>query len=1147
MISTRATRSNLNNQISRQGRRFGAIPMLNKTLLSALLISALGANGLAATVTLQSAADTSLFETNPDSNLGASDLAAGTTDKNLKSRALIRFNLTGEVPANATVTSATLGLRVTKEPPSAAASTFGLHRVLQEWGEGTKTGIVGDPASAGEATWKARLFPATLWSAPGAAAPADYIAKASATRVVAGLGNYTFASTADLVADAQAWLVNPNSNFGWILISQAEATPRTARRFGSSEDPATAPTLTIEFTVPAQATSPTITAQPQNQTVAPGASVSFAITANGTAPLSYQWKFNDSDVAGATNPTLTLSNVQAANAGSYSVVVSNAGGSVTSSPAALTVTRPATPPSITQPPQPQTVDAGANVTFTVVATGDAPLSYQWKFNGVDIPGATASVLSLSSVQASNGGSYSATVSNPAGSVTSPAALLSVRSLPPPSRNRWTIMIYGHADHNLSGSLVVDMQEMEAAGSGPDFNIVLQADFDATSERNAAAGLPADLAKGVSRFLIQKDSDPNAITTVPVERLAELNLDDPAVLTQFITWAAQKYPADRYGLVMWNHGGQWQGFGGDSQDGTLKDKGILSTAQIRQAVSAAMQTAGIGKWEFIAFDTCLMGGAEVLTDFVPLTDVFIACPEIDYGDGWEYEATFNFLKANPAASALDFGRAEVKAWEAHHMQPGKDSDLALAAHGLYDLTKYAAFEEKFNAFSALLSQTATPQNLTLPRLRLDTTQYSLSGVKDIGKPTDYIDLGELADRLVADPATDAALKAAATSLVASIDTMVVAKVRGTKKQQTHGLSAYYPVEGAKDNQAYLGLAISSKPGSAWSQFLTKVTENEKGDTVAPDIAASDVGPAGLAQPGNAPTPFSASLAQPASLRVKVVNGADSYAMFASIVDNHFTTKTNEYVYLGEVLYAPVQGVGTYNIQWNGALPMLSNTAGTNSAVLGGFFEDVGSDILVSFAQYTPPGSAESQFVALLTQISGNKGKVIEVLDAEVEDLAPRGVDVKSGGKLTPIYYLERRQGDDPDNWESDDVLGKASIVIPQNGLAGLTANMVQLPSGIYTMEVQVIDAFENESEVLEYLISVGQPLSAPRITVQALAANRIKITWPGSASDYTLEANTALSATGWTAVPSAQIISEGANRTFTDTAVGPTRFYRLRRN
>ena len=1034
--------------------------MINRALLFALLLQSASIGGLAATVTLTSVADTSLFETTPDGNLGASDLASGTTEKGLKSRALIQFDLTGEVPANATITAVTLTMRVTKAPPSGVASTFGLHRVLQDWGEGSKTGTIGDPATAGEATWNARIFPATRWSAPGAAAPADYAAKTSASRLVAGVGNSTFASTPDLVADVQAWLVNPASNFGWILISQSENTPGTARRFGSSEDPGTAPILVIEYTLPVAATPPAITVHPQSQTASAGESVTFTVEATGTAPLSYQWRFNGSDLPGETNAALKLNPVQSTQAGSYAAVVRNAGGAATSS----------------------------------------------------------------------------------------VALLSVRSTPPPpSRNRWTIMIYGHGDHNLSGSLVADMQEMEAAGSGPDLNIVLQADFDATSERNVAGGLPAELAKGVTRFLIQKDSDPNTVTSTVVERLPELNLDDPAVLTQFVTWAAQKYPADRYGLILWNHGGQWQGFGGDSQDGTLQDRGGLSTAQIRQAVSAAMKTSGIGKWEFISFDTCLMGGAEVLTDFVPLTDVFIACPEIDYGDGWDYEASFNVLKANPAISAMDFGRAEVKAWEAQHMQPGKDSDLALASHALYDLTQYAAFEVKFNAFASSLRQAATPQNLVLPRLRLDTTQYSLSGVKDIGQPTDYIDLGELADRLIADTATDPGLKAAASSLVASIDTMIVAKVRGTKKQLAHGLSAYYPVEGAKDNPGYLALTISSKPGSTWSQFLSKVSEIKTGDNTAPDIAGADVGLAGLSQPAGATTSFSASSAQPANLRVKVVNGADAYGIFASVVDNHFTATTNEYVYLGEVLYAPVQGVGTYTIQWNGTLPMLSTTAGTNSVVLGGFFDDLGSDTLVSFAEYTPPRSTDIQIVALLTQMKANRGEVIAVLDAEVEELAPEGIDVAPGGQLTPLYYLERRQGDDPDNWQSDDVRGKASVVIPQNGLKGLVVNMAQLPPEIYTLEVQVVDAFENESDVLEYFISVGQSQSAPRVTVQVIAPKQVKISWPAAASGFTLEVNSALAATGWAAIPASQVMTEGTNQSFTDPVVSPTRFYRLRKN
>ena len=401
--------------------------MLRKTLFTSILVHAASMLAFGATVTLQPAADTSLFENGPDNNLGATDLASGTIRIGPKSRALIRFDLAGQVPANATIMSAEFRIRVSKAPPGGAPSTFGLHRVLQSWTEGSKGGIVGSPATAGESTWNARVFPDTPWSAPGAAAPADYAAKASATRLVSGLNAYTFASTPDLVADVQAWVANPASNFGWILISQSEGTPLTARRFASRETPSNGPTLVIQFTAPAQATPPAITAQPQSQAAVAGSSVTFTVTATGTEPLGYQWKFNNTDVAGATSPTLTLNNVQAANAGSYTVTVSNAGGSLTSSGATLTVTSPTVPPTITVQPASQSVVAGANVTFTVTATGTEPLSYQWKFNNTDLAGATNPTLTLNNVQAANAGSYTVAVSNVAGSATSATATLTVTS------------------------------------------------------------------------------------------------------------------------------------------------------------------------------------------------------------------------------------------------------------------------------------------------------------------------------------------------------------------------------------------------------------------------------------------------------------------------------------------------------------------------------------------------------------------------------------------------------------------------------------------------------------------------------------------------------------------------------------------------
>ena len=174
--------------------------------------------------------------------------------------------------------------------------------------------------------------------------------------------------------------------------------------------------------------APTITTQPASQTVTAGANVSFSVVANGTAPLSYQWQKNGVNVAGATATSLSMVVVTTANAGTYRVIVSNAAGSVTSAAATLTVNSVAAAPTITTQPASATVAAGGNISFIVVATGTAPLSYQWQKDGVNVAGATAASLSLVNVSSANAGNYRVIVSNTAGSVTSATATLTVNSM-----------------------------------------------------------------------------------------------------------------------------------------------------------------------------------------------------------------------------------------------------------------------------------------------------------------------------------------------------------------------------------------------------------------------------------------------------------------------------------------------------------------------------------------------------------------------------------------------------------------------------------------------------------------------------------------------------------------------------------------------
>ena len=171
---------------------------------------------------------------------------------------------------------------------------------------------------------------------------------------------------------------------------------------------------------------PAISSQPQSQTVNQGATASFSVAASGSTPLNYRWQFNGRDTAG-TATTYTLNDVQPTNAGDYRCVVSNSVGSVTSDVASLTVN---VPPGITTPPQSQTVKVGSNVTFTVLASGTLPLSYQWRFGGTGIIDATASSYTRANVQTNDAGNYSVVITNVAGSATSPDATLTVLPLVP---------------------------------------------------------------------------------------------------------------------------------------------------------------------------------------------------------------------------------------------------------------------------------------------------------------------------------------------------------------------------------------------------------------------------------------------------------------------------------------------------------------------------------------------------------------------------------------------------------------------------------------------------------------------------------------------------------------------------------------------
>jgi hypothetical protein len=178
---------------------------------------------------------------------------------------------------------------------------------------------------------------------------------------------------------------------------------------------------------PSPARAPSIIAQPIRRAVSAGSRVVFSVSVCGSGPLTYQWKFNDGNIANATNALHIIASAQAGNVGNYTVLISNGAGGVLSDAASLALMDL---PVITVQPQSQTLGGGLSATFTVEATGAGPLTYQWRRNGIALPGATNATLTLAELRRHDAGAYSVLVSNPAGIVASAVATLTV--LVPPT-------------------------------------------------------------------------------------------------------------------------------------------------------------------------------------------------------------------------------------------------------------------------------------------------------------------------------------------------------------------------------------------------------------------------------------------------------------------------------------------------------------------------------------------------------------------------------------------------------------------------------------------------------------------------------------------------------------------------------------------
>lgn len=276
---------------------------------------------------------------------------------------------------------------------------------------------------------------------------------------------------------------------------------------------------------------------------------------------------------------------------------------------------------------------------------------------------------------------------------------------------WSILVYEDGDNNLEGPGVHDINEMETVGSTDDFNIVVQ--FD----RSPAYDTTNGNWTGAKRFYVTKDNDMNTITSKEVGDLGDTNMGDPQTFINFTTWAVDHYPAKRYLVVFWDHGGGWHGV---CWDDTSADYLNLDN------ISAGLRglKAHLGRnIDIVGFDACLMSGIEILYQIRDTCDVAAVSGTTEPNDGWPYDWILPALAMKPYMTdgelATEITNDYVNSYTDGKPDPQDTPTVTMSA---WNMSKVGGLFEQFDQMSMRLAMNALTYNVYLHEARAATQSY-----------------------------------------------------------------------------------------------------------------------------------------------------------------------------------------------------------------------------------------------------------------------------------------------------------------------------------------------------------------------------------------------------------------------------------------
>ena len=445
---------------------------------------------------------------------------------------------------------------------------------------------------------------------------------------------------------------------------------------------------------------------------------------------------------------------------------------------------------------------------------------------------------------------------------------------------WLIMLYQDADDKiLEQDIYLDLNEAERIGSNDRVHIVAQID-------RYAAGYSGDGDwSSTRRYYVEQDNDLNRVNSRQLMDLGEVSMADGDALVDFVTWAAENFPADKHVLIMSDHGMGWPGGWSDKEPGGPGPSNVplasalgdqLYLMELDEALGEIRARSDIDQFELIGFDACLMGHLEVFSAIQPHARYAVASQEVEPALGWAYTGFLGDLVQNPDVDGAALSQYIIDSYiyedqrivdaqaraeftrqgspmgglfgllgggggpSAEQIARQLDQNITLTA---VDLTTLPALMDSFNEFAFSLQGTNNQNAIAQAR------SYAQSFTSVFGKdlPPSYIDLGNFV-QLVSQESRDNNIQQAASDVLSALNQTVIGERHGPKKPGSTGLSIYFPNSQLYRNpltgpQSYTVVAERFANESLWDDFLvfhyTGRTFSQASQTLAVPDRSSDI--------------------------------------------------------------------------------------------------------------------------------------------------------------------------------------------------------------------------------------------------------------------------------------------------------------------